>query len=176
MKAAIAISTFFVLSCGNGGGDTPDAMPCNVEVEWGQRIDGNFQAYTSGDKAELTVGFQGFQYVTSSVRFFNVEEVLDRASVDFQITVDGHDPYVSIWPDSRLTTASDGSLFINELLVFFTDIPMPQLVGKTTTILSRGHAGSCVGIHEITVTLADDEQCFELEDGGIECETAGVTN
>jgi hypothetical protein len=165
--AAVSFAVALLSGCPEGSG-APDATPCDVDIEWGYVTDtGDFIAYSDDDDAEIVLGFQGFRYINSVVEI--IDTTATQATAQFQIDVDGHATYGQ--PGGPLTTTtSPRGVYVNDLLVFFNDIPMPELVGRTCTIIARATADGCVGTYSARVTLVDDENCTEGPDGGLTCE------
>lgn len=154
--------------CPGGGGGGPDAAPCPLEVAWGPRRTGEFRAFAEGDHAEITLGFQGFRYVMSSVRFG--ANGAGDADVWFQVGVAGREPYALRQRMTLPPAEPDGWRYRDDVLVFFNDIPIPELVGQDAEVLIRADAGGCQGNAGATVRLADDDGCIEQADGGLACD------
>lgn len=165
--AAPALAVALLTGCPGGGG-APDATPCDVDIEWGHVNDtGDFIAYSDDDEAEIVLGFQGFRYIDSVIEL--IDASAGEVTAQFQIDVEGHATYAQ--PGRLLpTTTSPRGVFVDELLVFFNDIPMPELIGRSCTIIARATADGCVGTYTARVTLVDNENCTEGPDGGLTCE------
>jgi hypothetical protein len=165
-RCILALGLLVSAGC-SGGADGPDATPCPMELAWGRDRAGDFAPFGDGDRAEITLGFQGFRYISSSLRM--IMEGGDRGQVWFQIAVAGHEPYAV---SSGLTVSApeaDGARYADNVLVFFNDIPMPELVGRSATIGTRVSAGGCAGSTSVGIILANDDNCVELEDGTLSC-------
>jgi hypothetical protein len=168
MRPHALIAILFLAGCPGGDG-TPDAGPCAVEVEWGHGVPPAFTGFRDGDSAELVLGFQGFRYVRSTMRLGGDVE---RGTFWFDIVVDGQEPYQSSAGTRDLLRSGDDS-YAAEVLVFFNDIPMPELLGRSTTVIAHARADGCDGRHVARVTVVDDEDCIEAADGGLVCSDAG---
>ncbi len=147
----------------------PDADPdCEFELEWGRLEQGTFAPFMSGESAEITLGFQGFRYISSILQVSR--STADSISIQFQIDVDGHDSYVQA-PDSVAVSSGPGNArYAENILVFFNDIPMPELLGRDALVIAQGVADGCTGRYQTTVTLVDEENCLETADGGLICQ------
>ncbi len=166
------VSVVVALAAACSGGDdpaAPDAAPCDLDVQWGAVRDAGFAPFVGGDTAELTLGFQGFRYVASALRVVGAEAG-ERASVTFQVELDGREPYALAAAYDVPPASPDGAHYVANVLVFFNDIPLPQLVGTSALITTRVAVGACRGSYAATVTLVDDEDCIEQPDGGLACE------
>ncbi len=150
----------------------PDATPCPMDIEIGPKRVGDFHAFASGENAELTLGFQGFRYISSSVRIAGDEaQDEDQGVVLFQIAVDGQDePYSFTHPFKLENEEADGWRYDDGLQVFFNDIPVAETVGKSAAITARGTLGNCVGVYTMNINIVDEEQCIEQPDGSLLCE------
>jgi len=169
------VSILFILSCvacsseDSGKNDQPDSGPsCTYTLTWGHRASGGaFVPFSDGDDAEITLGFQGFRYIQSTLRLENVKA--ESASHSARIVVEGQDPY-SLSDTPVKVHDEGGGLFSDEVLVFFNDLPIADIVGKTAEITLTAKAGGCLGTTKTTVTLRDDESCVQQEDGGLVCD------
>ncbi|MFO0568518.1 MAG: hypothetical protein U0263_22845 [Polyangiaceae bacterium] len=146
-----------------------DAGPsCTFTLTWGHRDSGGaFVPFTDGDDAEITLGFQGFRYIQSVLRLENVQAT--SASHSARIVVEGQDPY-SLSDTPVKVHDEGGALYSDEVLVFFNDLPIADIVGKNAQITLTAKAAKCVGTTKTQVTLRDDESCVQQEDGGLVCE------
>lgn len=166
-RRAWLLSLCVLMGCPGGEGG-PDAAPCELEVSWGPRRAGEFRPFVDGDRAEITLGFQGFRYIMSSLRFD--ADHPDDADVWFQVQVAGHEPYALRQRMTLPAEEPDGWRYRDDVLVFFNDIPIPDLIDQEAAIVIRAEAGGCEGLHGATVRLADDDGCVEQADGGLTCE------
>jgi hypothetical protein len=163
---AVALSTW---ACSGDPPPVTDAGPtCDtvLELDWGYRDSGDFIAFDDGDKAEITLGFQGFRYIISTVR---VRTTAALATLSFRIDVDGHDAYSQASVE-ELADGPDGQRHADELLVFFNDIPLPEIIGRNALISLHGEADGCEGNHAAEVMLVDEVSCIQLENGELECD------
>lgn len=148
----------------------PDATPCSLELAWGPRRVAGFRAFVDGDRAEITLGFQGFRYISSSLRAELAEEPTPEDRMWAQIAVDGHEVFTITSTLGMSSRESDGARYADDVLVFFNDIPIPQLVGREADIEVRARVGGCAGSYRARVTLVDDDDCVEQSDGTLLCE------
>lgn len=168
-KLILALVLVGVSSACNGtetGETEPEECGSEITVQWGHEGPDGFVAFADGDDAEITRGFQGFRYVTSTVRLQGTEA--DSAVLSFRIDVEGHDAY-SQNAGEDLSADSDGARYADEVLVFFNDIPLQQLVGRGAEISLHATVGACEADHGAMVTLVDEVDCIELENGELEC-------
>jgi hypothetical protein len=165
-RALVGIITTALLAGCPGGAGGPDAAPCFFELVWGHRDQGAFVPFADDGTAEVTLGFQGFLFVASTMRLTGTGA--EQATFSFQIEVQGHEPYAQLGSTRRVQPGDDGHRYAEDVLVFFNDIPMPQLIERTAHIRATGRADGCTGIHEVTVTLI--QGCFENPDGELECD------
>jgi hypothetical protein len=167
---ALALALTFGCSPDDPEKKDPDAGPsCNYTLTWGQRPTGDaFTPFKDGDKAEITLGFQGFRYVLSTLRLENVKAA--SASHSARIVVEGQAPYTLA--DTPVKVHDEGGvLYSDDVLVFFNDLPIADIVGKQAEITLTAKAGGCIGSTKVTVLLRDDESCVQQEDGGFVCDT-----
>ncbi len=150
----------------------PDATPCYFEMEWGPgRVD-SFTPFVDNDDAELTLGFQGFLYIKSTLRM-TPDGDPETGEMTFFIQVEDQDGYSHGNPFE--VTAKEGDFrYADEVLVFFNDIPIGELVGKPVSVTTRVVIDGCIGNHTATVTLKDDNNCTEQPDGSLVCPDAGI--
>lgn len=147
----------------------PDAGPsCTYTLSWGHRSAGGaFEAFADGDDAEITLGFQGFRYIQSTLRLEDVKAT--SATHSARIVVEGQDPYTL--SDTPVKVHEEaGALYSEDVLVFFNDLPIADIVGKSAEITLTAKAGGCLGSTKRTVVLRDDQSCIQQEDGGMVCE------
>ena len=172
MKNLLAITLLALLTAGCPSNPaSPDATPCYFDMQWGPGRDGSFAPFVDDDDAELTYGFQGFLYIKSTLRM-NPEGSPDTGEMTFFIQVEGQDGYSHGSPFN--VAAKEGDFrYEDEVLVFFNDIPIGELVGKPVTVNSRVVIDGCIATHNATVILRDDDDCIEQPDGSLECPEAG---
>jgi hypothetical protein len=173
--AASLTACLAVLAATAGGGCGPagtDAAPCTFELEWGRFAGGVFVPYTTGETAEITIGFQGFRFIYSAVRIRGVSASL--ATFMFDVTVDGHPTYFQDVGASDVFAGPDGEQYADEVLVFFNDIPQAELLTRNAVIVAYGAANGCAGRDEVSVILVDNDTCIAPPDGGNQCSDAGM--
>jgi hypothetical protein len=166
-KLILVVLASLVAACG-GPSTEPEPVPtCEaaIEVDWGFDDQG-FVPFDDGDFCELTLGFQGFRYVDSVVRLAGSDA--SEAVLSFRIEVEGQEAY-SQKAVQDLSAGPDGSLLAEDVLVFFNDIPVPELIGQQTTISLHVEAAVCEANDSTMVTLVDDEDCVQAPDGGYDC-------
>lgn len=147
-----------------------DAGPdCTVALAWGHRVGGEFVPFEDGDEAEITLGFQGFRYIWSAARVSDTSA--SGAVFDFHVEVSGHAPYSQMGVGVPMTAGPQGR-YADQLLVFFNDIPLPEMVGRDATIVTRVTADGCRGDDRATVRLVDRDDCIDEQDGGVGCTSA----
>lgn len=146
-----------------------DAGPsCTFPLSWGHLSDkGDFTPFASGDDAEITLGFQGFRYIQSVLKLDEVKAT--SATHSARIVVEGQAPY-SLSDTPVKVADQGGTLYSEEVLVFFNDLPIADIVGKSAEITINAKAGGCLGTTKTTVTLRDDLNCVQQEDGGLVCD------
>ena len=167
---AAAAVALFCSGCPPGGGT--DAGACTFAFEWGSEASGAFVPYADGSTAEITLGFQGFLFIYSAARLSGVEA--GEATFTFQVEVDGTEPFVSYAGASTLAPDASGGLFADEVLLFFNDQQLAQLLGRTARIDVLAAAAGCSARKVLTVTLVDEEACVAPPDGGNTCSDAGT--
>ncbi len=149
----------------------PDGGGCTFALEWGKLDAGSFAPFADADPAEITVGFQGFRFIESVVEISGVAAA--TTLFNFQIAVEGHPAYVQAASTSTLVRQPSGALRA-DVLVFFNDIPMAELIGRNAQIRATASAAGCRGTDGATVVLVDQTDCVQQPDGGILCTDGGV--
>lgn len=164
----IASLSCFACASEDPKSEPADAGPsCSFTLGWGHRdANGGYQAFQDGDQAEITLGFQGFRYIQSVLRLEGVTATSAKHSA--RIVVEGQEPYVLT--DTPVKVHEEGgALVTDEVLVFFNDLPIAELVGKQAEITLTAKAGGCTGSVKRSVVLRDDQSCIQQEDGGLSC-------
>lgn len=165
--AAILVMTALGTGCSeNAGGDGDGRADCTYELEWGYRDGDTFSLFDDGMNAEITIGYQGFRFIDSTVRLRGVNAEMVQCS--FDIDIDGYDPY-SQNGAPLYTTADSGGVYVDHVLVFFNEIATEDLVGRSVRIDARVTADGCVGTSQVELTLVDEDECLHLPDGGLDC-------
>lgn len=164
-RFVLVFCLLFSAGCPGGGGD-PDALDCALGVAWGPRRGESFVQFRDGDAAEITLGFQGFRYIDSTV------EIAGPSGPDgdlwFQIAIAGSEPYAL---RQRIAIPEGASnRYVDDVLVFFNDTPIAELVGREADVTARLSSQGCEAVHRATVTMADDDSCVEQSDGGLVCD------
>lgn len=163
------LMTVLLSSACPGDPVAPDATPCAMDVEWGPTRTTAFQPFSDGERAQLTLGFQGFQYVSSTVRMAT-ENTSERGKVKFQISVEGQEIYTTNQFIEVLAEEGDGWRYADNILVYFNDIPLSELIGKEATISAQASVENCQESYTASVTIVDDDNCIEQPDGTLLCE------
>lgn len=156
-----------MLGCSEPAPEDSEAHSCSFELDWGSDGSSGFVPFQDGDHAEIVMGFQGFRYVQSAMRLSSVSA--EVATFSIRIEVDGHEPYSLSDAPAKLSPRSDGALYAERVLVFFNDLPLPQIVGRGALVSTRAVAAGCVGLDAAQVMLVDEQDCLELSDGSLEC-------
>jgi len=171
-RLLFVLALTWCLGCSNDDpaqSEPSDAGPsCTFTLTWGHRDGGGaFVPFTDGDDAEITLGFQGFRYIQSVLKLENVKAT--SASHSARIVVEDQAPY-SLSDTPVKVHEEGGALFSDEVLVFFNDLPIADIVGKSAEITLTAKAAKCIGSTKTQVTLRDDLSCVQQEDGGMVCE------
>lgn len=173
---ALLLAALGMLGCSEDSAAPPtDAGPVctgTLELSWGQRKNGGYVAFQDGDSGEITLGFQGFRYIDSTMRLAGVSAT--SAVFGFRIEIDGHPPYNQSADSAEVTSGPDGALYADDVLVFFNDLPIAEVIGRNATITAQAKAAGCSASAKARVKLVDEEACIELEDGGLQCQDGGV--
>lgn len=120
-----------------------DAAPVctsTMQLEWGRMVNGAYTPFRDGDTAEIVLGFQGFRFIDAIARIRGVQA--KEATFTFEATLDGREPMVQD-AGSFTTKPSDGALYVHALQLFFNDVPMPELLGQSVTVVVKGNAAGC---------------------------------
>ncbi len=150
--------------------DEPDAgPPCGFELAWGRPVDGVFTPYADGDEAGVVLGFQGFRFIDSSARLGQIDA--PSAVFRFQVEVDGQAPMTQD-AAAELVPGADGARYADHLQIFFNDIAMPELLGRSAAVRARATAAGCTAADAATVTLVNGG-CQDAS-GGTSCGDAGL--
>lgn len=173
--ATFALAAIGALGCSEDAESKPDAgVPCvgTLEVAWGPKRSGSFVPFKNGDSGEITLGFQGFRYIDSTMRVSGVDAT--TAVFGFRIEVEGHAPYNQSADTVELSAGADGALYADDVLVFFNDLPIAEVIGRNTLVTAQAKAAGCSASTAATVKLVDEQACIELEDGGLQCQDGGA--
>lgn len=141
-----------------------DAGACAAELSLGQLGSSGFTAYQDGDTAYVTRGFQGFRFIDAAARLKGMD--LPAAIFRMRVTVEGHDPN-SQDTSSGLIQGADGALFAEHVMVFFNDLPMPELIGRKTDIEVRVKSADCTADFAVQVILQQGECQAVPADAGV---------
>ena len=148
-------------------GATP---PCNAKIEWGRRLGAAVVTFHDGDRAEVTLGFQGWRFINSAARLTSTNA--EHASFAYDVDLEGVMPYHQGGGISALHPGPDGALYAENLPIFLNDLPLCQLVGRRATVRTTATLGSCVAQTQATVVLTHGMACFQNSDGTIDCSPA----
>jgi hypothetical protein len=162
---------FLLAACATPPQPGLDAGPCALTVELGRAVsenDSTFLPFRDGELVDLVFGFQGFRFIQSMAR---LDSDAGEVTLEFDIGVEGH-PRFQV-PGGTFRPRKDGSnAYVDRLLVFFNDIPVPELVGRAVEIRTTVVSGRCTGRHKASVVFSNRVQC-QSEDGGSPCADAG---
>jgi hypothetical protein len=152
---------------------TDSAPPCSLQLQWGHKEAGAFIAFKDGDEAKITLGFQGFRFIDSVARI-TVSPPAAPSSANFrmQTTLDTREPTSQDAGPFDAKVGPDGALYVEGLLLFFNDTPLPDLIGLTAAVVVVAEAGGCRGTAHATVKLLRGG-CMD-RDGGTSCNDGGV--
>lgn len=173
-----------MIACGCSPGpdaEAPDAGQeagvCAAELLLGQLGNSGFIPYQDGDTAYVTRGFQGFRFIDAAARLTGMD--LPAAIFRMRVTVEGHEPNAQD-TSSGLTQAADGALFAEHVMIFFNDLPMPELIGRKTDLEVRVKSADCNADFAVQVILQQGEcQAVPADAGAIDggdpsCADAGL--
>ena len=149
----------------------PDGGNCELAVRWGNELDCDFKPFADGDKAEMTLGFQGFRYVESGVRVTGVPD--GQARLTFDLDIEGQALLVQPAGTVPLRPGADGALYAHGVLVFLNDIPLAELVGRRAQVTLVATVGDCRAQDQVQVTLVDEIGGVQGLDAGYACPDAG---
>lgn len=173
-RSGRSTAAFLLAACGCSNGTPPPAdggPSCEVEVTWGRVVKEAFVAFQNGDRAEITLGFQGFRFIISAGRLRRTQA--SRAAFNFDVSVEGQSPVVQWTGTVDLRPGEPDARYADDLLVFFNDVPLAELIGRRAEIITMARAGPCAGRHAVTVILDDADPCVQLADGGSQCPDGG---
>lgn len=125
---------------------------CHFDLTLGRVSESGFIPFADGDEAGVVLGFQGF-------RFIDAAAVLDGPSATdaaFRVraTADGHEPVTSD-AHASLTPMENGESMAEHVQIFFNDIPMAELLGRTCKLEVRATVAGCTGEDDVSVVLGD---------------------
>lgn len=158
-------------ACGPPKPPLPDAGPCALEASWGREPGCSFQPFADGQKAEITLGFQGFRFIESAARLTGTSEPMGK--LVFGLTIEGQPTSVQSSQTVELRQGPDGALYAHQVLVFLNDIPLAELIGRRAEVTLGATAGACRAQHKVSVTLVDDDLSIQGADAGFQCPDAG---
>jgi hypothetical protein len=169
--AALTLALTLAAGCTSSKpSDSPtDAAPCHFTLEWGARTGSTFVPFRDGDPAGVILGFQGFRYLQTSVRLRGAGT--GDVDVRFQVTLEGHAAKTEEAGRFTIAAGDDGALYADGALLFFNDVPMPELLGHSAEVIVVATQGACTGTTHATVKLVTGG--CAAADGGTECADAG---
>lgn len=167
--------------CSGDDGGSPDAT-CTLDVELGAGGPASFEPVADGDDAEVVLGFQGFRMLIFTMRLEGTDDEL--AEVSGLVSVDDGAIEVAQLPRVvRLREGPDHARYAEELLIFFNETPIADIVDRPAEIELVARSGGCVGGTRVMVVLRDDDDCVEygvsvdagrldggVPDGAVACE------
>ncbi|MBI2376614.1 MAG: hypothetical protein HYV07_21640 [Deltaproteobacteria bacterium] len=108
-------------------------------------------AVEPGGYLPIALGFQGFIMARISI---GTEQALRPATdVTSWITVDGFEEASASHRGVVSRAAPGGGFRTDEILLFFNDAPLPELVGRRASVRLRAYEEACVAWCERPVTL-----------------------
>jgi hypothetical protein len=143
----------------------PDAGPCTLEIQWGREPNCVFAPFVNAQKAEMTLGFQGFRFVESAVRLTGASE--PSAKLTFELAIEGQSSAVQPAGTLDLRAGNDGALYAHEVLLFLNDVPLAELIGKHADITLGATVGSCHATHQVSIVLVDEDPSIQGADAGL---------
>lgn len=141
----------------------PDASACVFELLLGQFGSDGFHPYHDGDTGYVTRGFQGFRFIDAAALLSGIE--LNAAVFRMRVRVEGHEPAQQD-TSSGLIKGADGTLLAEHLMIFFNDLPMPELVGHKADIEIHVNTPACGAEFQVSLLLAEGECQAVPEDAG----------
>ncbi|MBI4820551.1 MAG: hypothetical protein HY791_30060 [Deltaproteobacteria bacterium] len=150
------------LSCGPPpdpapDGGPPDAGPLPTEVCSDPASLYSFGAgeevleVRSGGTLAIALGFQGF--IMARVMFETSEHLRENVDITSFAKVDGFAETSASHRGIPSGPSAVGRFRTGEMLLFFNDAPLPELVGRRAEVRLRGYTSSCVAWSERNVTL-----------------------
>lgn len=166
----IALSSLAAAGCPNGGDPPPPDASCSMEIALGSGSVDDFVPATSGDTAEVVLGFQGFRMLVYTLRMEGAPD--SRAEVSGYVTIPDTGLEVSQLPRSvPLREGPDGARYVEELLLFFNETPVSEIVGRDADLELVARSGDCLGTLALRVALRDDDDCVDY---GVEIDAGAV--
>lgn len=145
----------------------PDGGPCTLAIAWGREPGCVFSPYADGQKAEMTLGFQGFRFIESAVRLTGASE--PAAKLTFELAIEGQASSVQPGGTLDLQPGADGALYAHEVLVFLNDVPLAELIGRRADVTLSATVDTCRAKHQVSLTLVDDDPGIQGADAGVLC-------
>ncbi len=163
-RALIVLAALASPACGPPG-TTPDASTdaaCRLAVVVGRGGDA-FVPYVAGDRAEIVLGFQGFQMLPLDVRVRGAPAGTE--ALEIAATVSIADTAVEGGRTDRAvsTVSRADALAVDGWLLFFNGAPVSQIAGHDGTLELIVHAGPCSGGVRVVLHLVDDVQCVDFD-------------
>lgn len=185
--SAIALGGASLAACGPPGAD-PDAGPdasCSLAVEVGPEGD-PFAPFHDGDRAEVVLGFQGFQMLLLDVRVAGSPDI-DRVEISGFVGI-SETGVEATRIDRAVPVEREGdALRARGWLLFFNEAPVSAIAGHEGELELIVRAGGCVGGARVRLALVDEDACIDygtlvpdaevldagVTDGAVACGDAG---
>lgn len=180
IDALLFASILACAGCGTSPAESPpepqDAGPCAFDFALGSITQGGFESFEPGDKAPVVLGFQGFRFIDAAGRLAGIDA--NGADFRLRVTVAGHDP-ITQDSASTLVAGENDALVAEHVQIFFNDMPMVELIGRSASIEARAKVGDCTGDFAVTIALEEGgcmpaDDAGAAEDGGDPCADAGL--
>ena len=179
----VAVAAALLVGCGP---EPPETTPtttatCHFELSLGSMSDGVVKPFSDGDEAPVVLGFQGFRFIDAAVTVLGATGT--DAAIRVRATADGHDPIMSDTHATLISKGESGSI-AEHVQIFFNDIPMAELLGRSCRLEARATVAGCTGEDDVSVLLVDGgcmppdadagiPDAGSLDDGGNPCADAG---
>lgn len=121
-----------------------------------------FVEHTSGSKAELELGFQGFLFFTVRLR---AESPPAEVEAKFSAHLEGDaEPVGGSQPTVGFKTASSAGMVTDDILVFLPGGAVSAFVGRSAEVAVRVESAERTCLVTGTVKLVDDDPCIHTGD------------
>ncbi|MBK7859779.1 MAG: hypothetical protein IPJ65_14390 [Archangiaceae bacterium] len=166
-RLAAVATAFAVCGCAPPSGSDGGTCAAPLAAEWGRSPGCVFAPFADGEEAELTLGFQGFRFIDSAVRLTGATGT--TAKLSFELAVEGQPPATQTAGTLMLSRGPDGAAYAQQVLVFFNEVPLVELLGRRAEITLGVTATGCAASHRVAVTLVDRDLGVQGVDAGFAC-------
>lgn len=175
-----ALAVAALLALGAGCGDPvkilPDAAPASDCGTYAATLelltpDGSYAALDTSPRAELVLGFQGFQMVFVRVRASRPPPLMWGALV---AQLDGRPPWSQSFPELALRDDGHGGFIADPFPLFFNSATIAELGNRGCALTLRLGPKGCGAMATGHVTLVYQPGCTQSADGGIACPDGGT--